>query len=161
MSDEFTELENELKGLRPRSLPAPLIGRIATELNRAKEKRGVFASWRTWIVPVAASFALAVIVTSIPFLTRDRDDATPALQTPPAQATVAAPAPSRMRPVHATNVLYDAVNEGIVHLDDQTRARRMRLSYLDTITWEDPRGAGSVKWTVPREEIRFIPVSAN
>jgi hypothetical protein len=53
------------------------------------------------------------------------------------------------------------VNEGIVYLDPETPARRMRLSYLDTITWEDPSSGASLQRSVPREEIYFVPVTAN
>ena len=162
MSDDFTDLENELKQLRPKSVPAALIGRIATDLDQATARPGLFASWRSWILPVAASLALAVTVTSIPFLVRDREveAGSPAVSAGPGQ--VAKTSTDRpMKPVHATNVLYDAVNEGIVYLDGKTPVRRMRLNYLDTITWENPNGGSSLKWTIPREEIYFIPVAAN
>lgn len=168
MTDEFTELENELKQLRPKSLPAPLLGRIATELAEAPAKRGFFATWRTWVLPAAAAAALAVAVTSIPFLVSRRGPETtepPVAGTrttaPSAGTNVANVANEKFRPVRATNVLYDAVNEGVVRLDDDSLARRMRLNYLDTITWEDPRSGASLQRTVPREEIVFIPVTAN
>ena len=166
MNDDFTELENELKQLRPRALPAPLIGRVAKELAEAPRRRGLFAEWRTWFLPAAAAAALAVAVTSIPFLVSERHGTSlPAtVESPAVQASTVAAAntgPARLQPVRATNVLYDAVNEGIVYLDGEQPARRMRLSYMDTITWENPKGGESLQWTVPREEILFVPVTAN
>jgi hypothetical protein len=165
MNDDFTDLEQELKHLRPRAVPAPLIGRVAEKLAGPPRRRSFFAEWRTWILPVGAATALAVIVTSIPFLVREGAVApeSAAVQPTPVDATVAKrAAPSaRLQPVRATNVLYDAVNEGIVYLDEDTPAQRMRLSYLDTITWENPKGGESLQWTVPREEILFVPVTAN
>ncbi|HUG09751.1 MAG TPA: hypothetical protein VMM36_02000 [Opitutaceae bacterium] len=165
MSDDFTDLENELKQLRPRAMPAPLIGRVAKELAEPSRRRGLFAEWRTWILPAAAAAALALTVTSIPFMMRERGiEAETAVVQPapnPANVSAAAPTPARLHPVRATNVLYDAVNEGIVYLDEDTPAQRMRLSYLDTITWENPKGGASLQWTVPREEIYFVPVTAN
>lgn len=158
MNEDFTDLENELERLRPRSLPAPLMGRIAAELGGQAHRRGLLASWRSWILPAAGSAMLAVIVASMPFLTRDKEAATVAAPIPPALANAPGPSESKMLPVHATNVLYDTANEGIVYLDDQTPARRIRLSYFDTITWENPPGGASLKWTVPREEIYFFPV---
>ena len=72
------------------------------------------------------------------------------------------PAPTaKFQPVRATNVLFDAVNEGIVYLDGEQPAHRMRLSYVDTITWENPSSGESLQWTVPREEILFVPVTTN
>jgi hypothetical protein len=29
---------------------------------------------------------------------------------------------------------------------------------VDTITWKNPRTNASVRWTVPREEVRVVPV---
>jgi len=110
-----------------------------------------------------------VTVTSIPFLMRNRD-----AQDSPQNPSVANSAQSegpriaaaldteaKLRPVRATNVLYDAVNEGVVRLEDNSLARRMRLNYLDTITWENPKSGAQLQRTVPREEILFIPVTAN
>jgi len=162
MSADIHELENELKRLRPRSLPAPLVGRVAAELDRKPgEKHGVLAAWRAWILPAMAAAALAVAVTSIPFLVRENGGEPGAGEAPALSTTAQVAADARLHPVRATNVLYDAVNEGIVYLEDNTPARRMRLSYLDTITWEDPRSGTSLQRSVPREEIYFIPVTAN
>jgi hypothetical protein len=165
MNDDFTDLENELKQLRPRAMPAPLIGRVAKDLAEPARRRGLFAEWRTWILPAAAAAALAVAVTSIPFLMRERGiEPETVLVEPasgPANAGAAVAMAARLQPVRATNVLYDAVDEGIVYLDEDTPAQRMRLSYLDTITWENPKGGASLQWTVPREEIYFVPVTAN
>ena len=43
-------------------------------------------------------------------------------------------------------------------LDDGTAARRERFQYVDTITWKNPRTNASVRWTMPREEVRVVPV---
>ena len=165
MTDDFTDLEQELKQMRPRALPTPLIGRVAGKIAGPSSRRSLLSDWRTWILPAAAAALLAVTVTSIPFLVRESAVVPESAAAQPAasHATVAtpAPAPARLQPVRATNVLYDAVNEGIVYLDEDTPAQRMRLSYLDTITWENPKGGASLQWTVPREEIYFVPVTAN
>jgi len=73
----------------------------------------------------------------------------------PANAGEAAPA---FRPVAAENVLYAAQDEGLVALADGTPARRVRSSYVDTITWKNPRNNASLRWSVPREEVRVVPV---
>ena len=56
-------------------------------------------------------------------------------------------------------LLYAAQNDGLVTLSDGTPARRERLNYIDTITWKDPRTNASVRWSVPREEVRVVPVN--
>jgi hypothetical protein len=45
-----------------------------------------------------------------------------------------------------------------VTLDDGTPARRARLKFVDSVTWRDPRSNASLTWTVPREEVRVMPV---
>ena len=67
--------------------------------------------------------------------------------------------PDRYQPVAATNVLYDLKDEGTVYLDGDTPARRLRYRYLDTYTWKNPRNNASLKWSVPRDEIRVLPAS--
>jgi hypothetical protein len=56
-------------------------------------------------------------------------------------------------------VLYAAEDEGIVTLDDGRPARRERLHYVDTVTWRNPRTNASLTWSVPREEVRIVPVN--
>jgi hypothetical protein len=64
-----------------------------------------------------------------------------------------------LKPIAAEKVLISADDEGVVILDDGTTARRERLQYVDTITWRNPRTNASLRWTVPREEVRIVPVT--
>jgi hypothetical protein len=79
-----------------------------------------------------------------------------AVVAPPA---VALPAGETLRPVAAQNVLYAAEDEGIITLDDGRPARRERLHFVDTVTWRHPRTNASLTWSVPREEVRIVPVN--
>lgn len=63
------------------------------------------------------------------------------------------------RPVKAANVLYDLQDEGPVTLEDNTLARRVRARYVDTYTWKNPTTNASLKWSVPRDEVRMLPAS--
>ncbi|MBA3849803.1 MAG: hypothetical protein C0502_07380 [Opitutus sp.] len=63
------------------------------------------------------------------------------------------------RPVKAANVLYDLQDEGPVLLEDNTPARRVRARYVDTYTWKNPATNASLKWSVPRDEVRVLPAS--
>ena len=44
--------------------------------------------------------------------------------------------------------------------DDGTAAHRVFQRYLDTYTWRNPRTNASLRWTVPRDEVRVVPVRA-
>jgi hypothetical protein len=81
---------------------------------------------------------------------------------PPASLVSAAAAPvaaAHYRPVGAASVLYDRQEDGDVYLSGQTPVRRVRYRYVDTYTWRNPATNASLKWSVPREEIRVLPAS--
>lgn len=68
-------------------------------------------------------------------------------------------APDAFRPVKAANVLYDVRDEGLVLLEDNTPGRAVRARYVDTYTWKNPATNASLKWSVPRDEVRVLPAS--
>ena len=72
---------------------------------------------------------------------------------------VVGPIVDPLKPVAAENVLISATDEGLVTLEDGTRARRERLQYVDTITWKNARTNASLTWRVPREEVRVVPIA--
>lgn len=172
MDDELQQLEAELTRLRPAAPTRDFLARVERELSvpivaPAPVRRPAPLWWLlTGVLPAAA--ALAVMIT---VAVRNRPQ--PPAPTPhPAEETVAVAAPltspiltpqpretpAAFKPVAAENVLYAARDEGLVTLDDGTPARRERLNYVDTIVWKNPRTNASVRWTVPREEVRVVPV---
>jgi hypothetical protein len=91
-------------------------------------------------------------------LLRDQP-ASPVPIAPSTSAPVTATPTPAYKPVSAENLLYAQSDEGLVTLADGTTARRYRSSYVDTITWKDPRTQASLRWSVPRTEERVVPVS--
>jgi hypothetical protein len=165
MDDELHQLEAELKRLRPAATSATLRVRLESELAPASVARvqrngehGVTRRWWLWAgaLPAAAALVVAVVI-----VTRRGTAVLPAAA-PPVVASSQSEPPAIPReifkPVAAENVLYAVNDDGLVTLDDGTAARRERLSYVDTITWKNPRTNASVRWTVPREEVRIVPV---
>ncbi len=172
MDDELSQLEAELKRLRPAAPTRDFLARIECELSTpsaapvaAPVVRRPAPLWWLWAAVLPAAAALAVIGT---VAVRHRlPSVAKAATASPTLATVApspdTPPTSResaaaFKPVAAENVLYAAQDEGLVTLDDGTPARRERLNYVDTITWKNPRTNALVRWTVPREEVRVVPV---
>lgn len=175
MDDALTELENELKALRPGKPSAGLQARIARELD-TRADTGVaprytaattFRSWKWvgWQLAAAAAVTLTVSLGVWRFQHGAADEpavnapapAAPAIARTPPSSTPAATA--RYRPVGATNVLYDMQDDGPAYLADRTPARRVRYRYVDTYTWRAPASNASLKWSVPREEVRVMPAS--
>jgi hypothetical protein len=88
---------------------------------------------------------------------RPAADAPALANVPPTPAQVDAVA--AYEPVAAANVLYEVKDEGAVNLEGETAARQVRARFVDTYTWKNPRTNASLKWTVPRDEVRVIPAS--
>lgn len=154
MDDELTSLEVELQNLRPADPSRALLARIERDLVPVTPAKPGF-SWRwLWIgaLPLAATCAVV-------WLQFYRPPVVPlgnAAQNP--LTDVAADDSALLKPVAAENVLVAARDEGLVTLADGTPARRERLEFIETITWRNPRTQASLTWTVPREEVRVVPV---
>jgi hypothetical protein len=147
MDDELNALEAELRHLRPVAPSAALARRIARELApaapRAPQIEASLWPWRWAAVTLPAAAGVALLMFA------------PA---PPVARPAPAVAADVLKPVAAENVLYAARDEGLVTLADGTPARRARYNYVDTITWENPRTRAVLTWSVPREEVRVVPV---
>ncbi len=168
MDESLQELENELKTLQPRRAPERWLNQInrelAAELPASARPRYATATnlgswkwlgWRT--AGLAAALALVATV-GLVSLRRSAPVAAPAVL---AAAPVTPAAVPAYEPVTASNVLYDLKDEGEVKLEGVASARQVRARYVDTYTWKNPRNNASIKWTVPREEIRVVPASYN
>ncbi len=168
MNESLQKLENELKTLQPRRAPARWLDQInrdlAAELPDPARPRNTTATnlgswkwlgWRTAGVAAALAMVATVGIVSV---------RRPAPAVVPA-ALAAAPVPETpvqvpaYEPVAASNVLYDLKDEGAVQRVGEAEARRVRARYVDTYTWKNPRTNASIKWTVPRDEIRVVPAS--
>jgi|SRR5581483_9032708 len=150
MDEELQLLETELKQLRPAAPSRELLQRLARELKPVRRERPF--AWSLWWAALPAA-ALAVVFANI----MRRDVSSPGLNLNDSGRV--ARSSDMLKPVEAENVLYSARDEGLVTLDDGSVARRERLSYVDTITWRNPKTHASLKWSVPREEVRVVPVS--
>lgn len=177
MDESLKELEQELKSLRPRSIPGPMMSRLERELCSEPAKPVRFntstnwTSWK-WAALGLGGLAAAVALVSLVSVRRQPeppagDETAPIAAQPvtavPASvnpATVASVADSEVyRPVRAATVLYDLQDEGPVKNAGDLPARQARFRYVDSYTWQNSRGNASVRWSVPRDEIRVVPVS--
>jgi hypothetical protein len=156
MDEEFEQLEAELRRLRPIAPGEGLRGAIARELAPAPSAN-FFRRARTWIaLPVAAA-----IVGSLLYFTAftGLNSSKPVTPVSASSRVAVQPSAPQFKPVAARNILVSATDEGLVSLADGTPARRIRQSYVDTITWQNAATKASLTWTVPREEVKVVPVS--
>ena len=148
MDDELQQLEAELQRLRPRR-PSPQLQ--ASLFAKLAPRRPTVWWWAA--LPLAAAVAVAFA----PWF-RPTEVIAPVAATTPA-VPLADAVPDEYRPVAAENVLYATQDEGVVTLTSGAQARRVRNSYVDTITWRNPRTNASLRWSVPRDEVRVVPVN--
>ena len=182
MDDSFSDLEAELKALCLRAPSRQVQDRleedlgVPSKLTKLAPARYESATnlntwkWLGWRTAGAAAALLAAATVGLwRFASPAPTDlpATPLTRPDHVAATSTANRPlvparaDRYHPSSASNVLYDLTDEGAVDVGDELPARRLRYRYLDTYTWKDPRGHASLKWSVPRDEVRIIPARLN
>ena len=171
MDESLQELENELKRLAPRRPSSALLATLERELGPATPAAPVHRystatslgswKWATWsLAGAAALFALVLLEHS-----NRPAPAVPAESSPAPEVVATAPTvePSRpeaeanrYEPVRASSVLY-AMQEGApTTLPDRSEGRAVRYRYVDTYTWKNPATNASVRWSVPRDEVRLV-----
>ncbi len=168
MDDTLQELENELKRLTPRRPSAGLMQAMEREFGpeavAAPARRYSTATslrswkWATWsFAGVAAAIALVAVLQS------NRRPAKSSASILAATQTVASKTPvtpvNRYQPVRASSVLYDLKEDGTAYLPDRTEGRQVRYRYVDTYTWKNPATNASLRWSVPRDEVRVVRAS--
>ena len=169
MDDTLQELENELMRLTPRRPSTALLQSLERELGPAAAvepagRHGKVIRLRSWkwavwsLAGVAAAIALVAIVQ---FNRQPAKTSAPVVAStvPPAATQPAAASVNRYQPVRASSVLYDLKEDGTATLPDQTEGRQVRYRYVDTYTWKNPATNASLRWSVPRDEVRLVRAS--
>ena len=164
MSD-FSELEKELRKLRPVQPSSDLVIRIARELAEesstptaavlSREHRFRF-DWLSLGLGLAAAAALVLFA----FIRFQQ----PAKQTPPTAAIKPAPAISttsnaQFVPAGLTQVVYHTRDEGLHFTSSNQPMRRVRSQTRETLRWHNPKTGATLRISYPREEVSLIPVS--
>lgn len=171
MDETLQELENELMRLTPRRPSAELLSRLESDLAAGSDRPAktphrttspLSWKWATWSL---AGMAVALLFAV--FLQSNQPTATPSQLRVPSEVAAIEPhagqpavqSVNHYQPVRATTVLYDMNEEGPTYLSDQTEGRQVRYRYVDTYTWENPATNASLRWSVPRDEVRFVRAS--
>jgi len=170
--DDFSELERELKQLRLGEPSARFLDRVehALETDLANTPRHYEVHWGGWItagLPIAAAVVFGFLAAQGPtqrtLVHDDTREAVVASGVSPGAAVVTAEhltQPSLYKPVAVEQLDYGTHDEGIVTLPDGTTARQWRERFVDTVTWKNPQTQAAVTWSIPRDEVRLVPVRA-
>ena len=176
--NDFSELENELRKLRPAQPSPVLFERVGEALkdSRAgtKERRslvhrlgGLETAHPWWSLGFGLAAAAILILFAVVTLERRQEQQQAVAQssrTPERRSvplgTERSTSPSKFVPAGGTNVVYNARDEGLHFADGSERpVRRVRYHTQQTWRWRNPETGASLRVSYPSEEIVLIPVS--
>ena len=175
--NDFSELENELRKLRPTQPSSVLFERVGEALKNcrasvsdAKRKRWRFtetpySNW--WSLGFGVAAAAVLILFAVVTMERRHDQRETVAQISTASETRPAPleaerstSPSRFVPAGGTNVVYNTRDEGLHFARGSERPlRRVRYNTQQIWRWRNPETGASLRVSYPSEEVVLIPVS--
>jgi hypothetical protein len=175
--NDFSELEAELKKLRPAQPSAGLVGRIEQALSESPAEDTVIRPDRFRVNWVSIGFGLAAAALFLLFarvnMERRHHPAERLAQVPPAPGTAREVSPlpggqeaqetkstNQFFPANATQVVYNKRDEGLQYVaNSEQPRRRLRYNTHQTLQWHNPSTGASLTVSYPSEEVVLIPVS--
>ena len=165
--NDFSELEAELKRLRPRGASPELATRIEQALVEVSgriatagvlpKRRNFRVNWFGLGLGLAAAAALLILArvnVDQPGKRQSVVAMTPAPFSPPIQANDA------FVPAGLTQVVYNTRDEGLHFAEGADQpVRRVRSQKRETLQWRNPGTGTSLRVSYPSEEVTLIPVS--
>ena len=160
--NDFSEIEQELKKLRPAQPSHGFLARVEQaiadpEIGEDKIIRPNRFR-RNWIALGVAAAALFLVLAQISMRHGEKQSERIA-QNSPAPETRSTSA-NRFIPTDATQVLYNTRDEGL-HFTGGSEGpmRRLRYQTHQTWQWRNPATGASLRVSYPSEEIVLIPIS--
>jgi hypothetical protein len=165
--NDFSELEAELKKLRPHG-PSPelaarveqalveVLERTATAGVLPKRRHNFRLNWSALGLGLAAAAALLLLarvnVDQLPDKGRSLGASTPSASAPPTDAK------DSFIPAGLTQVVYDTRDEGLHFAEGADEpVRRVRSRKRETLQWRNPQTGASLRVSYPSEEVTLIP----
>jgi len=169
--NDFSELENELRRLRPVQPSPVLFARVGEAFENCREgaspARQARLPYNWWSLGFGLAAAAVLILFAAVTMERRHEARQTVAQTSVATETRPAPmrtepssSQSKFVPAGGTNVVYNARDEGLHFADGSERPlRRVRYHTQQTWRWRNPETGASLRVSYPSEEIVLIPVS--
>jgi hypothetical protein len=163
--DEFSELEAELKKLRPLPVSDELRARLERALAHSVETptaailpRAAQRASRWWSLALGLTAVSALLVIGLTLFDQPprRQPAVVEKGTQPS-TTVA----SGLQPAVLTQVVYNQRDEGLIFSPNESGRplRQMRYETRETMQWLNPRTGASLRVSYPAEQVVLTPVS--
>jgi hypothetical protein len=182
--NDFSDVENELKKLRPAQPSENLIARVERALAEPAKSRASVSDandgwwWRFTENPYKIGFALAAAAALFIVLAQISTDRTPKRResvvqfSPVPETRSVLPArrggsraegstsSNEFLPAAATQVVYNTRDEGLQFTDrSEQPLRRLRYQTQETWQWRNPATGASLRVSYPSEEVVLIPIS--
>jgi len=167
--NDFSELEAELKKLRPRPVSPDLSARIEVSLAQEAAGRGVATAgvlpkqrkFRPNWLALGLGLAAAATFLILARVNVDRPSKSTGLALlTPAPITPTAKAVDSFVPAAMTQVVYDTKDEGLHFAEGKDEPmRRLRSRKRETVQWKNPQTGASLRVTYPTEEVTLVPIS--
>lgn len=167
--NDFSELERELKQLRPAAVATELPVRIEQALANAAAatptagilpRRPVRWSWFALGLGAAAAAAFFLLARLDTEMAAPQSSQNFAAAPAPSRAAVPAEVPRTFVPDGMTRVVYNTRDEGLVYPENAAEpVRRVRSRSRETLQWKDPSTGASLRVSYPTEEVQLIPIS--
>ena len=163
--NDFSELEAELKQLRPVRVREELFSRIERALDQSgpAPTAGLLprpshrvSAWS--LLGLGLGAAAALVLLGLIFFAR-------APRTEPVVTQERTASPARLmngfRPSALTQVVYRQRDEGVVFSPNQSERllRRVRYDTRETMQWRNPQTGASLRVSYPAEQVVLTPVS--
>lgn len=166
--NDFSELEAELRRLRPAAVSTELMTRVECALEQsATPAAGVLPRRRTvrvnWFAVGLGLAAAAAFVALARINNERRVPQQPSVASTAATSSETRPAvlpnESTFVPDGLTRVVYHRQNEGLVFPSDSEQpVRRLRSRSHEILQWKNPQTGASLRVSYPTEEIELVPV---
>ena len=175
--NDFSELEKDLKKLRPAQPSPVLFERVGEALRKSRPTaagnaisswwRFTEATYNWWSLGFGLAAAAVLILFAAVTMERQHEHQQTVAQSLPAAETRPTPlaaerfaSRSRFVPAGGTNLVYNTRDEGLHFANGSERpVRRVRYHTQQTWRWRNPETGASLRVSYPSEEIVLIPVS--
>ena len=163
--NDFSELENELKKLRPAPVSESLLARLEQAMAQPAEgptagilpqRRPRTQGWGPFLLGLTGVAALFII--GLTFFDHSPEQQLQVAGNPGADRSGAS---SGFRPAGLSQVVYAGRDEGLIFLpnDSDVPRRRLRYESRQTMRWRNPKTGASVRVSYPVEQVVLQPVS--
>ena len=162
---DFSELETELKKLRP----APVSGEFLARVERAMTQEDPTPTagllprsaprpniW--WSLGLGLTAATALVLIGLTLFKQPPETRPAVAQT---TATPSGAASGGLQPSKLTQMVYRQRDEGLVFSPNQSERllRRVRYETRETMQWRNPQTGASLRVSYPAEQVVLTPVS--